>query len=209
MIARTTILRPLRALLAACALLALPAFAANPMVKMTTNLGEVEIELYPDKAPLSVDNFLKYVDAGFYNGTLFHRVIPGFMIQGGGFTAGMQQKPTQPPVQNEADNGLKNTVGTLAMARTMDPHSATAQFFINVANNGFLDHTQKSLNGWGYAVFGKVTRGLDVAMKIADAPRGTVGPFGDVPKQDVIITKMERLAESKPESAKAEAPKKK
>ena len=203
------IAKTLRALVAACALLALPAVAANPMVKMTTNLGEMEIELFPDKAPLTVDNFLKYVDAGFYNGTLFHRVIPGFMIQGGGFTVGMQQKPTQPPVQNEADNGLKNTVGTLAMARTMDPHSATAQFFINVANNGFLDHTQKSLNGWGYAVFGKVTRGLDVAMKIADVPRGTVGPFGDVPKQDVIITKMERLAEAKPESAKAEAPKKK
>ncbi len=204
------IAKTLRALVAACALLALPAVAANPMVKMTTNLGEMEIELFPDKAPLTVDNFLKYVDAGFYNGTLFHRVIPGFMIQGGGFTAGMQQKPTRPPVQNEADNGLKNTVGTLAMARTMDPNSASAQFFINVANNGFLDHTQKSLNGWGYAVFGRVTRGMDVAMKIADVPRGMVGPFGDVPKQDVVITKLERLAESaKAEAAKSEAAKKK
>ncbi len=198
------IAKSLRALLAACALLALPAVAGNPMVKMTTNLGEVELELYPDKAPLSVQNFLGYVDAGFYNGTLFHRVIPGFMIQGGGFTAGMQQKPTRPPVQNEADNGLKNTVGTLAMARTMDPHSATAQFFINVANNGFLDHTQKSLNGWGYAVFGKVTRGMDVVMKIADAPRGMVGPFGDVPKQDVVIARIERLPEPKATPAKVD-----
>lgn len=202
------IAKTLRILLAACTLAALPALAANPMVKLTTNLGELEIELYPDKAPQSVENFLKYVDAGFYNGTLFHRVIPGFMIQGGGFTAGMQQKPTQPPIQNEADNGLKNTVGTLAMARTMDPHSASAQFFINVANNGFLDHTQKTLNGWGYAVFGKVTRGMDVAMKIADAPRGNVGPFGDVPKQDVVIAKLERLAETKAVPAKAEPAKK-
>ncbi|NWG87867.1 MAG: peptidyl-prolyl cis-trans isomerase [Hydrogenophilaceae bacterium] len=187
--------KTLRALLAAAALLALPAFAGNPMVRMTTNVGMVEIELFQDKAPATVKNFMAYVDAGFYNGTLFHRVIPDFMIQGGGFAPGLQEKPTRPPVQNEADNGLKNTVGTLAMARTMDPHSASAQFFINVNNNGFLDHTRKTMNGWGYAVFGRVVKGLEVVGRIAEVATRSVGPFDDVPRVDVVIVKMERLPE--------------
>ncbi|MEW5893428.1 MAG: peptidylprolyl isomerase [Pseudomonadota bacterium] len=185
--------KTLRVLLAVTALVALPAIAGNPLVRMSTNVGTVEIELYPDKAPATVQNFLAYVDAGFYNGTIFHRVIPGFMIQGGGFEPGLKEKPTRPPIRNEADNGLKNTVGTLAMARTPDPHSASAQFFINVANNGFLDHTRKSLNGWGYAVFGRVVKGMDVVGRIAQVPTGRVGPFDDVPRVDIVITKMERL----------------
>ncbi|WP_197721839.1 peptidylprolyl isomerase [Sulfuritortus calidifontis] len=165
------------------------------MVRMTTNVGPVEIELYQDKAPATVKNFLTYVDAGFYNGTIFHRVIPGFMIQGGGFEPGLKEKPTRAPIQNEADNGLKNTVGTLAMARTMDPHSASAQFFINVANNRGLDHTRKSMNGWGYAVFGRVVKGMEVVGKIAEVATRSVGPFDDVPRVDIVITKMERLPE--------------
>jgi cyclophilin family peptidyl-prolyl cis-trans isomerase len=170
-----------------------PATAANPQVRMTTSAGVIEIELYADKAPATVKNFLEYVDAGFYNGTIFHRVIKGFMIQGGGFEPGMKQKPTRAPIQNEADNGLKNTAGTLAMARTGDPHSASAQFFINAVDNGFLDHKDKTPRGWGYAVFGKVTKGMDVVQKIEGAATGNVGPFGDVPKQDVVIQKAERI----------------
>jgi cyclophilin family peptidyl-prolyl cis-trans isomerase len=166
------------------------ALAANPSVRMTTSLGDVEMELYADKAPVSVRNFLGYVDSGFYNGTLFHRVIPNFMIQGGGFEPGMKQKATGAAIVNEADNGLKNTVGTLAMARTMDPNSATAQFFINTSDNAFLDHRAKNVRGWGYAVFGKVTKGLDVVMKIAGVKTGQYQDFTDVPEKDVVIKRM-------------------
>jgi cyclophilin family peptidyl-prolyl cis-trans isomerase len=169
------------------------ALAANPNVRMSTSLGDVEIELYADKAPASVKNFLGYVDSGFYNGTVFHRVIPNFMIQGGGFEPGMKQKETGAPIQNEADNGLKNTLGTLAMARTMDPHSASAQFFINVADNEFLNHRAKNARGWGYAVFGKVTKGMDVVMKIAGAKTGPAMGHDDVPVKDVVIKRMEAV----------------
>lgn len=169
------------------------ALAANPNVRMTTSLGDVEMELYADKAPATVKNFLGYVDAGFYNGTVFHRVIPGFMIQGGGFEPGMKQKETRAPVQNEADNGLKNTLGTLAMARTMDPHSASAQFFINVADNDFLNHRGKNARGWGYAVFGKVTQGMDVVNKIVGVATGTNQGHENVPVKDVLIKRMEVL----------------
>ena len=139
----------------------------NPVVLLETTSGDILVELYPDKAPETVANFLKYVDDGFYNNTIFHRVIPGFMIQGGGFTARMQQKDTSAPIKNEADNGLKNDRGTIAMARTMDPHSATAQFFINLVDNDFLNFQAPSGNGWGYCVFGRVTEGMDVVDKIA------------------------------------------
>ncbi len=165
--------------------------AANPNVRTSTSPGDVEMELYADKAPVSVKNFLGYVDSGFYNGTVFHRVIPSFMIQGGGFEPGMKQKETGAPIQNEADNGLKNTLGTLAMARTMDPHSASAQFFINTTDNDFLNHRAKNARGWGYAVFGKVTKGMDVVMKIAQVKTGPSLGFDDVPVKDVVIKRME------------------
>jgi peptidyl-prolyl cis-trans isomerase B (cyclophilin B) len=163
----------------------------NPLVRMTTSMGEIEIELNAEKAPKTVENFLEYVRAGHYNGTIFHRVIPGFMIQGGGMEPGMKQKPTREPIENEADNGLKNDTGTIAMARTGDPHSATAQFFINVKDNSFLNHSGKTPSGWGYAVFGKVTKGMDVVKKIETTPTGSMGPHQDVPKQDVVIEKVE------------------
>ncbi len=163
----------------------------NPVVRMTTSLGVVEVELLPDKAPATVKNFMDYVAAGHYDGTVFHRVIPGFMIQGGGFEPGMRQKDTRAPVRNEADNGLRNTRGSVAMARTMEPHSATAQFFINVADNDFLDHRDKSLRGWGYAVFGQVVKGMDVVERIAQVPTTTAGPHQDVPRTDVLIQKMQ------------------
>jgi cyclophilin family peptidyl-prolyl cis-trans isomerase len=165
----------------------------NPKVRLTTNLGAIEVELYADKAPGTVKNFLEYVDAGFYDGTIFHRVIKGFMIQGGGFEPGMKQKAARAPVKNEADNGLKNLAGTLAMARTPDPHSASAQFFINTVDNAFLDHRDKTTQGWGYCVFGKVTNGMDVVKKIETTPTGRAGPHGDVPRQDVVIQKAERI----------------
>ncbi|MFN3593441.1 MAG: peptidylprolyl isomerase [Thiobacillaceae bacterium] len=165
--------------------------AGNPVVRMTTSLGVVEMELLPDKAPATVKNFLDYVAVGHYDGTLFHRVIPGFMIQGGGFEPGMRQKPTREPVRNEADNGLKNVRGSVAMARTMEPHSATAQFFINVADNDFLDHRDKTQRGWGYAVFGRVTKGMEVVDRIVSVPTTTVGPHQDVPRTDVVIQKMQ------------------
>lgn len=169
----------------------------TPQVRLTTNLGVIEIELYPDKAPATVKNFLDYVDAGFYNGTIFHRVIKGFMIQGGGFEPGMKQKSARAPIKNEADNGLKNLTGTVAMARTPDPHSASAQFFINAADNAFLDHRDKSSQGWGYCVFGKVTKGIDVVQKIEAVPTGRSAGHGDVPKKDVRIEKAERLGGAK------------
>lgn len=166
--------------------------AANPLVEMKTNHGLIVIELYADKAPKSVENFLQYVKDGFYNGTIFHRVIDGFMIQGGGFEPGMKQKPTRAPIENEAKNGLKNTIGTLAMARTPNPHSASAQFFINVANNGFLDYPGQ--DGWGYAVFGKVTQGLDVVQKIAKVRTG----HQNMPTDPVMIESIRLLPEARP-----------
>ncbi len=170
--------------------LALQAGAAdNPRVRLTTNLGDIILELYPDKAPKSVENFLQYVKDGHYDGTVFHRVIDGFMIQGGGFTPDLAQKKTRAPIINEADNGLRNTMGTLAMARTGDPHSATAQFYINVANNEFLDFREKTPRAWGYAVFGRVVKGMDVVGKIKSVATGNVGPFQNVPLEPVIVQK--------------------
>ena len=165
----------------------------NPVVLLETTSGDILVELYPDKAPETVANFLKYVDNGFYNNTIFHRVIPGFMIQGGGLTARMQQKDTEAPIKNEADNGLKNDRGTIAMARTMDPHSATAQFFINLVDNDFLNFQAPSGNGWGYCVFGKVTEGMDVVGKIAKVKTTTVGMYQDVPSDLVVITGASRF----------------
>lgn len=164
---------------------------AYPLVRMTTNLGVIELELYPAKAPKTVKNFLQYVNSGFYNGTVFHRVISGFMIQGGGFEPGMRLKPTALPINNEADNGLTNVSGSIAMARTGNPHSATAQFFINTADNTALNHTAKTAQGWGYTVFGKVTLGMEVVKAIEATPTGQSGPFADVPANDVVITRME------------------
>ena len=151
-------------------------------------MGNIVIELYPDKAPTTVANFLQYIKEGFYRNTIFHRVIPNFMIQGGGFDVAFNQKPTRSPIQNEAGNGLKNEIGTIAMARTSDPHSATAQFFINVADNKFLNYKASIPSGYGYAVFGKVINGIDVVHKIASLPTGSSGPLlSDVPRNKVII----------------------
>ena len=161
--------------------------SANPTIKMQTNLGVITLELDAEKAPLSTENFLTYVRDGFYNQTIFHRVIPGFMVQGGGFTVQMAQKKTKDPLKNEADNGLKNLRGTLAMARTQVVDSATCQFFINLTDNDFLNHQGKSPNAYGYAVFGKVTDGMDVVDKIAKVKTGNFGHHQDVPKDPVII----------------------
>ncbi|MDE2128688.1 peptidyl-prolyl cis-trans isomerase cyp18 [mine drainage metagenome] len=159
------------------------------MVELHTSKGVIRIELDAEKAPKSAANFLAYVKSGHFDGTVFHRVIDGFMIQGGGFDAGMKQKPTLAPIQNEADNGLKNKRYTLAMARTSDPHSATAQFFINVADNAFLDHTAPTPQGWGYAVFGHVVEGQDVVDQIKSVKTGNKGFHQDVPVEDVVILK--------------------
>ena len=159
------------------------------MVELQTNHGNIRIELDTVNAPKSSENFLAYVRSGHFDGTVFHRVIDGFMVQGGGFEPGMKQKPTLAPIQNEANNGLKNDRYTLAMARTSDPHSATAQFFINVADNAFLNHTAPSAQGWGYAVFGKVVEGQDVVDKIKSVKTGRKGFHDDVPLEDVIILK--------------------
>jgi cyclophilin family peptidyl-prolyl cis-trans isomerase len=171
--------------------LAAPAKEATAMpvnIVFETNLGAISLELYPDKAPKTVANFTDYIRAGHYNGTVFHRVIPNFMAQGGGFTADLQQKSTNAPITNEADNGLQNVRGSIAMARTGEPHSASAQFFINVADNAFLNFTAPTRQGWGYAVFGKVTAGMDVVDAMVALPTGAAGPFGsDVPKQAVVI----------------------
>ncbi len=158
-------------------------------VELHTNHGLITLELDADKAPVTVANFLEYVRSGHYDGTVFHRVIPGFMVQGGGFAPGMQQKPTNKEIQNEANNGLKNDKYTIAMARTSAPHSASAQFFINVANNDFLNFTAPTAQGWGYAVFGKVTAGSEVVDKIAKVATGRRGFHDDVPKDDVVIEK--------------------
>ncbi|MFI0914276.1 peptidylprolyl isomerase [Streptomyces abikoensis] len=163
-------------------------------VRLKTNHGDIVLELNEEKAPKTVENFLAYVDKGHYDGTIFHRVIPGFMVQGGGFKPGMDQKPTDAPIDNEADNGLKNLTYTVAMARTNDPHSATAQFFINVNDNDFLNFTSKSPNGWGYAVFGQVVEGQDVVDNIKAVRTGTRGFHQDVPKDDVVIESAKREA---------------
>jgi peptidyl-prolyl cis-trans isomerase B (cyclophilin B) len=161
------------------------------MIKMHTNHGVITIELNEDKAPESCANFKQYVQDGFYDGTIFHRVINGFMIQGGGFEPGMKQKETRAPIKNEADNGLSNINGSIAMARTNDPHSATAQFFINVKDNTFLDHTAPNAQGWGYCVFGQVVDGMDVVESIKGVATGSSGFHQDVPLEDVIIEKVE------------------
>ena len=161
------------------------------MIKLHTNFGVITVELDAEKAPESARNFLAYAEAGHYDNTVFHRVIPGFMVQGGGFEPGMKQKPCTAPIKNEADNGLKNDAYTLAMARTSDPHSATAQFFINVADNEFLNFKAPNGNGWGYCVFGKVVEGRDVVDKIKGVKTGTKGFHQDVPKDDVIIERAE------------------
>lgn len=161
------------------------------MVKLETNHGNITIELYDDKAPETVKNFLDYAGSGFYNGTIFHRVISSFMIQGGGFEPGMKQKLTKDPIKNEAANGLANEIYTVAMARTSDPHSATAQFFINVANNGSLNYTSPDVQGYGYCVFGKVVEGKDVVDAIRKVKTGRKGGYQDVPEEDVVITKAE------------------
>lgn len=165
---------------------------SNPIVTIEMEDGGIiRAELYPEIAPNTVRNFISLVKKGFYDGVIFHRVIPGFMIQGGGFLPGMHQKETHAPIQNEAANGLKNDRYTIAMARTMDPHSATAQFFINVVDNDFLNHTSPTPQGWGYAVFGKVVAGTDVVDAIAKVKTGTRGFHGDVPREDVVIEKAE------------------
>jgi cyclophilin family peptidyl-prolyl cis-trans isomerase len=166
--------------------------AGNPVVVMKTNMGDVEIELFQDKAPVTVANFLSYVNKGFYNGTIFHRVMGNFMIQGGGFTPGMKEKKTSSPIKNEANNGLKNLAGTVAMARTADVNSATSQFFINVLNNPSLDYKSSTSDGFGYCVFGKVIKGMDVVGKIRSVQTGTVGYFDDVPVKDVVIISIKR-----------------
>ena len=160
------------------------------MVTLHTNMGDITLELDAAKAPKTVENFLAYARDGFFDGTIFHRVIGNFMIQGGGMTADMKQKPTRAPVDNEANNGLKNSIGTVAMARTNDPHSATAQFFINVADNEFLNHKAPTGQGWGYAVFCKVSSGMDVVERIKGVPTGTSGHHQDVPQDPVVIERV-------------------
>ncbi len=164
--------------------------ANHPRVRLVTSKGDIVLELDRTKAPKTVENFLRYVQDGFYAGTIFHRVIDGFMIQGGGYTPDFAEKPTRAPIMNEADNGLRNTVGTIAMARTNDPQSASAQFFINVANNDFLNFREKTPRAWGYAVFGRVVKGMDVVKAIKETPTGAGGPFyKDVPQQTILIEK--------------------
>ena len=181
-------------------LFSLCVYAANPTVEMKTNMGKITLELDPNKAPATVANFLKYVRDGFYRGTIFHRVIPNFMIQGGGFAKDYVQKPAGEPIENEAANGLANDIGSIAMARTSDPHSATAQFFINVANNEFLNYRSPSVSGFGYCVFGKVIKGMDVVNSITALPTGPSGPFPtDAPQKQVVITEVTVIDTSKSE----------
>jgi len=165
----------------------------NPKVVLDTSKGKIVFELFADKAPETVKNFLAYVDATFYDGTIFHRVIPNFMIQGGGFTTDMKQKPSRDPIKNEADNGLGNQRGTIAMARTSEPHSATAQFFINSIDNDFLNYKSKTPQGWGYAVFGRVIEGMDVVDAISKVKTKTRGRYRDVPAEPVVIRSAKRL----------------
>lgn len=165
------------------------------MIKLQTNHGDIIIKLFADEAPETVKNFIQYVQDGHYDNTIFHRVISNFMIQGGGFEPGMQQKPVRAPIKNEANNGLSNKVGTLAMARTMDPHSASSQFFINVSDNAFLDHTSETSQGWGYAVFGEVVEGMDVVNAIKEVDTTSRAGHQDVPREDVVIEKAEVIEE--------------
>ena len=166
---------------------------ALPQVVVATSMGKFTLELYPEKAPKTVANFLRYVDDGFYDGTLFHRVIDGFMIQGGGFTNDMQRKATRGTIGNEADNGLHNELGTIAMARTGDPHSATSQFFINLANNTHLDHSEPTRRGWGYTVFGRCIEGMATVEKIKAVPTKRQGPYQNVPVEPIIIKSMKQI----------------
>ena len=168
--------------------------ASAPRVTLETSMGKIVLELNQEKAPKTVANFLQYVDSGFFDGTIFHRVIDGFMIQAGGFTADMVKKPTRASIENEADNGLKNRRGTVAMARTNDPNSATAQFFVNTADNASLNHTRKDARGWGYAVFGKVVEGMDIVGAISKVATGRQGSMGDVPRETIVIQKASRQA---------------
>jgi len=161
------------------------------MIKLMTTLGTIAIALDFENAPISAENFQQYCEEGFYEGTIFHRVIDGFMVQGGGMTEGMKEKPTRSSIENEADNGIKNEIGTVAMARTSSPHSATAQFFINISNNDFLNHSGKTPQGWGYAVFGKVVEGMDVVNQIRAVQTGNAGMHQDVPLEPIVIEKCE------------------
>jgi len=179
---------------------------ANPRVLIETSKGNITIELFTRNAPISTANFLNYVKTGFYDGLVFHRVIPGFMVQGGGMTPDMAEKPKNAPIQNEADNGLKNLRGTLAMARTGEPHSASSQFFINVADNAFLNHRGKSFEGWGYAVFGQVVDGMNVVDAIVAVPRGNRGPHGDVPVEPIVMKRVSLLPPAAAPSAAQPAP---
>ena len=163
------------------------------MIKLTTNMGEITLEMFADKAPKTVENFEQYVKDGFFDGTIFHRVINNFMIQGGGFEPGMVQKEVRASIENEANNGVSNENGTVAMARTNDPHSATAQFFINVKDNNFLDHTAENSSGWGYCVFGKVVDGMSVVDEMKTVATGNSGGHGDVPVEDIVIQKAEMI----------------
>ena len=173
------------------------ALAADPQVDLKTNHGTIRLELYPAKAPKTIENFLQYVKDGHFNGTIFHRVIDGFMVQGGGFDKSYKQKATRPPIENEAKNGLKNDLGTVAMARTSAPHSASSQFFINGKNNDFLN-AASAQDGWGYTVFGKVISGMDVVMKISKTPTGPGGPFPtDAPREMVVIESATVVADKK------------
>ncbi len=163
----------------------------NPKVKFSTSMGDILLELDAEKAPVTVENFVNYVKNGHYDGLIFHRIISGFMVQGGGMEPGLKERPNLSPIENEADNGLKNNKGTIAMARTNDPHSATSQFFINLTNNDFLNHTAKNAQGWGYAVFGKVIEGQDVVDAMGQVETGSAGMHQDVPKEDVVLNKAE------------------
>jgi cyclophilin family peptidyl-prolyl cis-trans isomerase len=174
-------------------------FAANPQVELKTNMGAIVLELYPERVPATVKSFIQYVKDGHYDGTVFHRIIPKFMIQGGGFTLDFKQKPTRQPIRNEAANGIKNTVGTVAMARTSDPHSATAQFFINIADNDFLDFRYPTREGYGYCAFGRVIKGMDVVQRMASVTTGPgPGPHRDVPRQPVVIERATVLEAAAP-----------
>ncbi len=160
------------------------------MITLKTNLGDIKLKLDFEKAPITAENFKKYAQDGFYDGTIFHRVIKGFMAQGGGFSSGMAEKTTRESIQNEANNGLSNKRGTIAMARTNDPHSASAQFFINLSDNDFLDHKNESTSGWGYCVFGEVVEGMDIVDKMTSVATGRMGFHDDVPKEEIIIEKV-------------------
>jgi peptidylprolyl isomerase/peptidyl-prolyl cis-trans isomerase B (cyclophilin B) len=183
-----------------------PGQPPNPRVLIETGKGNITVELFPGQAPQSTQNFLDYANAGFYDGLIFHRVIPGFMIQGGGMTPDLAEKPTRAPIPNEADNGLKNLRGTLAMARTMEPHSASSQFFINVADNYALNHRGKSIEGWGYAVFGRVVDSMDAVDAIVAVPRGRAGPHDDVPVEPVVMRRVRVLPAAPATPAQSDTP---